>query len=328
MWSKKRKKVGGQQHEPPNWGSVCLGDDPISMESWNQVKMSEMPDVVTIRPEIGADAKGLCTQRDDLIRAMESNKVFKWIPRNWTEPQFGQADHSETFYKHPLGWWLDSKSLDLIKQTRPRKYSLFQLQFVDERLVGTEFGISALHGAVVPVYTLIPLASQANFTEQVRRGYVASYRRTSFERAAKEREQIKRAQVEEAKRRISRERKRQEEESRARRISRERKEAEEAKQRVIPRRNALRARLVKWTRINRLTPGDELIMKVGRTEELVRFVEVVPGRQHMIRLSLPQEHDFLYQSDNQSWINQTDQSRWKLYFREPVVPRRSRSRSL
>jgi hypothetical protein len=328
-------RKGGQ-----TWGSVCTGDDPISLESWSDVKMSDAPDVVTIRPEIGGQEKGFCMHRKDLIAAMEGNVVYKWIPNNPAEPQYGEADRSEPFYKHPMGLWLDAKSLKWIKQTHPRKYSLFQLEYVDERLVGTEFGVSNLHGAMVSVYTLIPLASEASFTDQVRRGYVASYRRTSFERVAKVREEAKRALAlasRQRRQRLEQEAKQRQAEfeakqaplrrslsqnqsrsrSRSRSIDRARQNAQvQRRERNRPRR-APRT-LINWTKVRRLARNTMLTMKRGRNEFTVRFVRVAQGPTHRIELSVFGRVSFYdYESDNQNWVAD-DRSKWKLYLGTPT----------
>lgn len=326
----RKTRLGGQNSNngtTTTWGSVCSGDDPISMESWNDIKIRDMPDVVTIRPEIGVSEKGLCTQREDLIRAMESNVVYRWIPNDPREPQYGAADRSKSFYKHPLGWWLDADSLRVIKQLRPRKYSLFQLQFVEEQLVGTEFGVSNLHGALVAVYTLVPLASQTSFHEQVRRGYVASYRRTSFERMAREREESKR------RRRLLQEeamqRRMYEEEAAAAANAADEEPTEREEEPVVvvnPPRRRVRAprpatrELIKWMRIRRLPIGTDLIMKRGLNERQVRFMGMVPGRAHAIQLTREGGGPatiYIYEAANQNWISQNDQSKWKLYLESP-----------
>jgi hypothetical protein len=145
-------------------------------------------DVVSIRSEIGGSKQGFCSRRDDLIRAMEASRVYRWIPNNPDEPEFGQADTTEVFYKHPMGYWLNASSLDEIKRTVPHKYSLFQLVFVGKRLVGTKFGASLLHGALVNVYELLPLADTEYYLTEIKRGKVSSFNRSYFADVARERE--------------------------------------------------------------------------------------------------------------------------------------------
>jgi hypothetical protein len=168
-----------------NWGAVCSGDDLINLEPWSEVKLSE--DVVSIRPEMGGVKQGFCSRRADLIQAMRSNMVYKWI-LPLTGQGIGQPDMRVSYYKHPdSGVWLDERALEALERTHPRKYSLFQLKFVKDEPVGTAFGASQLHGAIMPIYTLVRLASAKDYLDQIRYGRVEWYRRDSYERKAKER---------------------------------------------------------------------------------------------------------------------------------------------
>jgi hypothetical protein len=180
-----RGRVGGAD----DWGSVCTNVDPITLEGWNDVKLTE--DVVTVRSEVGDS--NYCIRRADLIASMRANPVYKWLPSRASNPQFGRPDTSVVFYKHPdLGVWIDGAGMRLLEQTTPRVYSLFQLEFVGKERVGTEVAISAIHGSIVDVYTLVPLASRAGYLAQVKRGFVASYRRESFARRARVRQSASR----------------------------------------------------------------------------------------------------------------------------------------
>jgi hypothetical protein len=166
------------------------GVDPISQEPWSE--FPDDADIVTLRPEHGAE--NFCSVRSDLIKSMEESRVFRWEPAP-RSPDTCCADQTVAFYRHPSGaFWLDQKAMDLIKYERPssteqpvRRYSLFQVVFVRNQAVGTEFGFSRMHNQIVPIHTLEPLASTSNLHEQMRAGLRVSYRRESFARAAAQR---------------------------------------------------------------------------------------------------------------------------------------------
>jgi len=150
------------------WGNpgICSNpDDQISLESWSTVDAAE--DVVSILPDKGnASQGGFCIKRGDLIDSMESTVVYRWIPNDPKEPEYGKADTKISYYRLPLGVRINQASFDLISQV-PRIQS-FQLKHIGQDLMGTERAVSAMHGSLEQVYQLLPGVTVKEFHRRQR----------------------------------------------------------------------------------------------------------------------------------------------------------------
>jgi hypothetical protein len=155
-----------------NWGSVCSGEDAVTLDAWSDVKLSE--DVVSIRAEKGGEKQGFCSRRATLVQILRNSVEYGWNPVTKTE------DKSVRYYRHTEGFLLDQAGLNMIERTTPRKYSLFQMKYVGMQ--------PRPNGDRVAVYTLRRLASDAEYVRQIRHGQITSYRRQSYARLATERE--------------------------------------------------------------------------------------------------------------------------------------------
>jgi hypothetical protein len=156
------------------------------LESWGDVPLGDA-DVVSIRPEIGGERQGFCMRRTHLLQALRSRVVYRWIPTDPAEPEFGRADRRHCFYKHPsAAIWLDQDALNLITNRRP-KFSLFRLKFVGVERIGTSFGGSN-QGEIVDIYTLAVLERTTAYLSLLKTGRVPAYDRVAVERAARRRD--------------------------------------------------------------------------------------------------------------------------------------------
>lgn len=152
------------------WGTpgICSNpDDQIMLESWSTVDPAE--DVVSILPEKGAPAQGgFCIKRGDLIDSMESTVVYRWIPNDPKQPEYGRPDKKISYYRLPLGMRINQESFDLVADQVPR-VQRFQLQHAGQDLMGTERAVSAMHGSLEQIYRLVPLLTVQQFHQKYRK---------------------------------------------------------------------------------------------------------------------------------------------------------------
>jgi hypothetical protein len=143
---------------------ACLNDtDVISGDPWDDRRAAE--DVVTVIPADSPGRKGYCIRRQDLIRSMGSTMVYRWLPFKATEPQYGRPDLDRPFYKFPFtGVWLTPDSMSVLANPeamgRPDRWSVFLLKRIGLELLGSQFGVSSIHGSREPIYRLIPIQSE------------------------------------------------------------------------------------------------------------------------------------------------------------------------
>jgi hypothetical protein len=145
------------------WTRACSNKvDPITMDEWKEIADSE--DVVSILPENGAVGQGgFCIRRKDLVTAMTSTIVWRWLPNDPSNPKYGQPDKNVPYFKLPQGEFVTQSSLVALK----KGFSLFQLESVGKQLVGTAHGVSQLHGDLVMIYRLQPILTRKEFVAEL-----------------------------------------------------------------------------------------------------------------------------------------------------------------
>lgn len=132
--------------------------DPITLEEWTAASAKE--DVITILQdptERKSAEQGQCYERSSLIYALEQSKIWHWIPTNPEQPLYGRADPNIRYYKLPLtNQWITESAL---KSLRNPEFKVFQLEKLGRDLIGSEFGISRIHGALTIIYDVRALAA-------------------------------------------------------------------------------------------------------------------------------------------------------------------------
>lgn len=100
---------------------------------------------VLIVPETSTSKIGHCYNRKNLLMALKSNKIWGPYPAK-----------THTYFKLPFPpLWLDDNSVDQII-----KHKYLKLKKIKDEPIGSEFGISNLHGEVHPIYTLVKIRTK------------------------------------------------------------------------------------------------------------------------------------------------------------------------
>jgi hypothetical protein len=143
-------------------------EDPITGESFSDASLDE--DIISILPAAGGLGEGgFCIRRPDLLKAMDSTELWRWIPYNVKEPEFGKPDKRFSYFKLPLGFWVDQNAYKNFENPQTFLYVLEKKPGTE--LIGTAFGMSAAHGQEVSIYTAHPVMSIRDMIADQKRRY-------------------------------------------------------------------------------------------------------------------------------------------------------------
>ena len=114
-------------------------EDFISLNDINPKEYHKKGHIIII-PDVQTEKnKGICYNKSSLLKFMKDQVVYGPYPQN-----------TNTYHKLPYpGIWIDQNGLDKIKKSK-----ILKLKKLRNEPVGTSFGVSQLHGAVEPIYTL------------------------------------------------------------------------------------------------------------------------------------------------------------------------------
>lgn len=138
--SPKRQRKSAEKSVEQSYDISCMNEeDTYFLDDFTRGKDEYMEDNRVIILNEGKSKEGTCYGRTTLLKQLFSIEMYGPYP-----------DNTERFFKLGTQYWVDYKAVKLILHG----WKVLRLKRLTDVKIGSEFGVSRIHGSISPIYTL------------------------------------------------------------------------------------------------------------------------------------------------------------------------------